>query len=69
MVLIHLMDYLQTLINLINADEEIDERRFPWPNEYYILNLLKPKFPNLTLTRLRQILEEEFALKNITLRR
>lgn len=62
------MEYLQTLLNLINNGEEIDERQFPWPNEYYMLYILKQKFPTLTLDKLRQLLKEELALKNITLK-
>lgn len=64
------MDYLQTLINLINSDLEVDERKFPYSDEVYIYTLLRDKFPeeNLTMNTVLQILAEELALENIKIK-
>ncbi len=52
-------------MNLINSDLEVDERKFPHSDEYYIHSLLSNKFPerNLTLNQVKQILAEELALR------
>jgi len=64
-------DYVDLLYSIIKADDqEFSERIFPHSQYFYIRAALQEKFPNQkwTVRKVKQIIDEELALKTITLK-
>ncbi len=64
------IDYVELFISLSRLGEEIHESIFPTNEHFYIRSHLQEKFPNqkFTIGEVKQILNEELALKTITLK-
>jgi hypothetical protein len=66
-------DYIELIAYMIYEHQDISpkaETLFPHSKYFYIRSLLHEKFPKqkFTIRRIKQMLDEELALKNITLK-